>query len=319
MTSFSYGLTKAMLRLLPVKAFLSSSPEKLIRAARKVNAMPGRGFQIPKQKGFSYTSLSLQAEGGDRRCLRIRPELCSGTAAAGGRALLFLFGGGMVTEPDASDIKPALDISRQTEREVWYPFYPLCLDQSILPCLEMLYACYQAMLQEYKAEDICVLGYSSGAGLAMYLTHLILERGELPVPEQLILVSPGAVSEDPAWRARVAEIAPRDLLIGPAFLDFVIPLMAHGEELPAWIAQPWAGGLKGFPPCRFWFGGDEILAASVPDFEAACREAAIPYTMTVGQGLCHCYPFIPGPGFPEKTEALKQIVEQVREGAPSRE
>lgn len=308
MVSASYRFVKGALRLIPVKRFLSGDPERLIKICRKINNGKSRGFQIPKDPGFAYDSRAFQTVDGDRRALIIRPE------ASPRKALLYLFGGGMVTEPDRSDLRPALRFARETGRETWFPFYPLCLVHGVMPAIRMTLDCYRAMLETFRPEDICVLGYSSGTILAFGLYRLIREhRPDLPLPGKMILLSPGAVVDDPAWRARVMRLAPNDILMSPAFLDSVGTILSRGEPIPDWVLNPWIGGLDGFPPCHLWFGSDEVLAASIPNFEEALKKAGVPYTLTVGEGMCHCYPVISGPSFPEKEAATKELIKQINE------
>lgn len=229
---------------------------------------------------------------------------------ASDKALLFIYGGGMVSEADMTDIGPAMRFAEDTQREVWFPFYPLCLDYSAMTSLEMVYGCYREMLKLWLPQDICVLGYSSGAGLALALCHLLREQRD-PQPEKLILFSPGSITDDEAWHQRARHLARKDVLVDYQFLGSIRTIMEHGEQLPEWFLNPWSGGFEGFPRCHFWFGGDELFAASIPNFESACREAGVPYTVTVGDRMCHCYPFIPGPDFPEKQAALRQITAQI--------
>lgn len=312
MPSFRYRMVRTLLRLLPLKAMMSASPERLLRLARKLNQGKESGVLIPKDPSFTYEDCPVVVAGQSWHCLQIRDaKACEKPA----KALLYLYGGGMISAPDTSDLRPALQLARVTKREVYVPFYPLCLENSVRVSLDMILACYKAMLQSYLAHSISVLGYSSGANLALGLSHMIREvKGALPQPEQLLLISPGAMSKDPEWIDRAKTLARKDVLVGYPYLQSAKTIMEHGEALPEWFLTPWAASFSGFPPCHFWFGGDELFAASIPNFKAACERAGIPHTMTVGEGLCHAYPFIPGPGFPEQKEALDQIATVLKSG-----
>lgn len=325
MPSVQYRLVSTLFRMLPVKKMLSAPVDKLMSMARKSNARKGKGFQIPKDPGFAYQDTTVSIDNKEWHCLRIRDKATGSTAFSDKdaatqanpapspqKALLLIYGGGMVTAADASDIQPALTLARATQREAWFPFYPLCLDYNAMVSLEMIVACYREMLKTYPADKICILGYSSGACLALALCHHIRSNAtDLPQPEKLILLSPGALTDDPAWHERAKALEKKDILVGYGFLGSIQPIMEHGRPLPSWFLNPFSAPFDGFPPCHFWFGSDEILAASVPNFEEACHAAGVPYTMTVGEGMCHCYPVIPGPDFPEKREALARIAEQI--------
>ena len=310
MTSFRYRMIRFILKVLPFKKMLSAPADKLIKAARRMNAGKGRVFRIPADPTYVYEDISVRAAGKMWHCLVIRDK--DDAMSKPDKAVLFLYGGGMISEPDKSDILPAMNLARATGREVWFPFYPLCIDYSAMRSLEMVSACYREMLLRLSPQKVTVLGYSSGANLALALSHSIRERDEkLPQPEKLILISPGAITDDKDWRERAARLASRDILVGTQFFDNVKTIMEHGENLPAWFLNPWSASFDGFPPCHFWFGGDELLAASAPNFSAVCDRAKIPYTMTVEEKMCHSYPFIPGPAFPEKKAAFHEIVDRI--------
>lgn len=307
MTSAKYKVFKAALRLIPFKRLLSMDPDKMIALARKANSQKGRGFQIPDDKDFTYEDLSISQEGKDWHCLRMRPR-----ASKSHKAMLFLFGGGMVTAAEMSDIRPAMRMGKEADREVFFPFYPLCTDYSLMVSAEMVYKCYKEILKEYRPEDVCIVGCSSGASLALVVAHLINEKDDLtPMPEKMILLSPGDLVDTPDWWARVRQIEKKDILMTSKFLSNVAEIMSHGEKLPKWAVNPTSRSFENFPSSCFWFGSDEVLAASIPNYEEVCRKAGVKYSMTVGQGMCHCYPVIPGPSFPEKEEAIEEIIRQI--------
>ena len=83
-------------------------------------------------------------------------------------AVLYLFGGGMITQPDKLDFALSERIMEQTGKDVWFLFYPLCSeDVKIDKTYEVSFETYRLMTESYKAENISVLGFSSGACLAI--------------------------------------------------------------------------------------------------------------------------------------------------------
>ena len=44
------------------------------------------------------------------------------------RAILYFFGGGMVIGPDKGDLPVMRKLCRETGCDVWFPFYPLCIE-----------------------------------------------------------------------------------------------------------------------------------------------------------------------------------------------
>ena len=49
------------------------------------------------------------------------------------RAILYFFGGGMVIGPDKGDLPVMRKLCRETGCDVWFPFYPLCMEHCIIP------------------------------------------------------------------------------------------------------------------------------------------------------------------------------------------
>ncbi len=89
------------------------------------------------------------------------------------KANLFLIGGGMITAPRPVSIKKALRFAKETGVDVFVPYYPLCTDYPLTKAYEMIHATYKEMLKEYRAEDISVLGTSSGGNLALGMVPYI--------------------------------------------------------------------------------------------------------------------------------------------------
>lgn len=81
----------------PAKRMFGLPQEKLFAKAAQLNAK--RGFAVPTDKKHVYTDVRVGERG---HCLKIRQP---GTQRD--KAMLFLFGGGMVIGPDAGDRKAA--------------------------------------------------------------------------------------------------------------------------------------------------------------------------------------------------------------------
>lgn len=84
-------------------------------------------------------------------------------------AILFLYGGGMILSPDCRDIKFAASVGKRSKSDIWFPNYPLCMENSIDMIYRMLFEVYKRMVKEYGAENISFLGFSSGAALSIGL------------------------------------------------------------------------------------------------------------------------------------------------------
>ena len=88
------------------------------------------------------------------------------------RAILYFFGGGMVIGPDKGDLPVMRKLMRDTGCDVWFPFYPLCMEHCITDTYEMAYECYRRMIELYGGGNVSTCGFSSGGALALGTTPL---------------------------------------------------------------------------------------------------------------------------------------------------
>ena len=63
------------------------------------------------------------------------------------RAILYFFGGGMVIGPDKGDLPVMRKLCYKTGCDVWFPFYPLCMEHCITETYDMAYECYRRMIK----------------------------------------------------------------------------------------------------------------------------------------------------------------------------
>ena len=66
------------------------------------------------------------------------------------RAILYFFGGGMVIGPDKGDLPVMRKLCRETGCDVWFPFYPLCMEHCITETYAMVYECYRKMIDTVR-------------------------------------------------------------------------------------------------------------------------------------------------------------------------
>ena len=90
------------------------------------------------------------------------------------RAILYFFGGGMVIGPDKGDLPVMRKLCRETGCDVWFPFYPLCMEHCITETYAMVYECYRKMIELYGSGNVSTCGFSSGGALALGVANHIL-------------------------------------------------------------------------------------------------------------------------------------------------
>ena len=211
------------------------------------------------------------------------------------RAILYFFGGGMVVGPDRGDLPVMRKLMRDTGCDVWFPFYPLCMEHCITETYDMVYECYRRMLALYGGGNVSTCGFSSGGALALGIAaHNNAQANPLPQPRHIVAVSPGEVPWNDAERARMQALNTRDVSIDYAFMVTVEKFMRHGQEnVPDYMISGSRGDFSGVGDIHFVYSADEVLYGALPDFEAACRRANVPYTAFARPKMVHCYCMLP--------------------------
>ncbi|MDR3036997.1 MAG: alpha/beta hydrolase [Coriobacteriales bacterium] len=213
----------------------------------------------------------------------------------GDPVVLFLHGGGLIFEALPVHWMAASKIVRSTGARVVFPAYPLLPKATIYESSDAVLEVYRHIRTLHASETITVLGDSSGAALAVMLTHTILRHEpELGVPRQLILASPPqAVVDDPLVRARMEAQQATDAMIPFSLLGVLEALMPVREGRDSYYATPLEGSFDGFPPTTILSGTAEVFYPLMEGFISRLRAANVSVTYYPGTDLCHVYPYIP--------------------------
>ena len=181
-----------------------------------------RGVFTPTDHKAHYETITV----GGFPCLIVREH-----PKPSERAILYFFGGGMVIGPDKGDLPVMRKLCRETGCDVWFPFYPLCMEHCITETYAMVYECYRKMIALYGGGNVSTCGFSSGGALALGIAaHNNAQPEPLPQPRHIVVVSPGEVPWNDAEKARMQALNKRDVAIDYAFMVTVEKLMRHGCE-----------------------------------------------------------------------------------------
>lgn len=300
--SIRFSIAKFIVKLSGYKKIFALPHDELLTKMEKINGK--RGFKIPKDRHFIYGDVKVYDD--KYHCLTIQKN-----EEKAKRAILFCYGGGMIIAPDKDDIKKGIAFGKDCNMDVWFPYYPLCTDHSIKDLYEMIFETYKKMIDVYEAENITVLGYSSGGaiaiGLGLYNNYL---GRPLPMPRRIIASSPGCCPNKPKQIEKMNVLNEKDVLLDSKFMESVHEFMEHGEkDIPEFMLSGYAGDFSNMPPIDFWYGSDEVLYAFADDFIDACKKAGVAYTLNIGKEMCHCYPMLKL--FPEGKEANEAICRQI--------
>ncbi len=227
-------------------------------------------------------------------------------------ANLFIIGGGMVMAPRPDAVKKALRFAKETGIDVYVPYYPLCTDYPLTKAYEMIHETYKDMLKEYKAENISILGTSSGGNLALGMVPYINDgHRDVPMPGYILAISTGTcVDTDEEWE-RMLELDKKDVAIPAAYMKTAVDIMRHGDmSVPEYMIWLQKADFTNCPYVTFMYGSDETLFACAPSFEKAMQKYNAHYEMIVGEGMFHCYPVFPI--VKEAKEGWNQMIELIK-------
>ncbi len=283
MSLFS-ALLRGAYRALGVKKAFSLPEEEIRGVIEKQNRR--RGAFVPTDHKAYYET--VQVKGFSCLIVREKPKPAP-------RAILYFFGGGMVIGPDKGDLPVMRKLARDTGCDVWFPFYPLCMEHCITESYDMVFECYRQMIKAYGGGNVSTCGFSSGGALALGIAaHNNALGAPLPQPRHIVAVSPGEVPWNDAEKARMEALNSRDVSIDYAFMVTVEKFMRHGHDnVPDYMISGSRGDFSGVGDIHFFYSADEVLYGALPDFEAACKRANVPYTAFARPKMVHCYCMLP--------------------------
>ena len=299
--SIAAALLRGAYRLVGAKRAFALPKDEILKVIEKQNK--NRGVFVPTDHKAHYETIDV----GGFPCLIVREN-----PAPAKRAVLYFFGGGMVIGPDRGDLPVMRKLCRESGCDVWFPFYPLCTEHCITKTYDMVYECYRRMIERYGGGNVSTCGFSSGGALALGIAaHNNAQKAPLPQPRHIVAVSPGEVPWNDEEKKRMHELNARDVAIDVAFMELVEEFMRHGNpDVPEYMISGSRGDFSGVGDISFFYSADEVLYGALPDFEAACKRADVPYTAQARTQMVHCYCMLPY--FKEAREDFAKITAILR-------
>ncbi|SHM13704.1 alpha/beta hydrolase fold domain-containing protein [Ruminococcus flavefaciens] len=262
-----YKLTKAVVKAAKLRESLIGTKEEVLAKAAKMNAK-SRHFIMPDDSKAHYTDHLIQEK---YHCLEIDIE-----KKRRKKAVLFVFGGGMILGSDKGDVGISRKIAETTNADVWFPYYPICHEHDMLENVKMIYECYAKMLTFYKAENIVFLGFSSGGALILdlitYINELNDSGSHIPMPGMLIPVSSGSVPVTETEKAAINRLDKRDIMIPAEYMYIAHDIMCHGRDIPEIYLATAHGDFRNAPMTHFYYGSAETLYAFAPSYAESYRK-----------------------------------------------
>lgn len=229
---------------------------------------------------------------------------------AGGKALLFCHGGGMILPPMLQHWDLALYFLKNGERDVWFPDYPLIPDTDMYRSTTTCFEAYKEMLKVYKPEDIAFFGDSAGCALCLTVCFRARDNG-LPLPSRLFLFSPAHIDvSEENCREEMDIIAPLDILIPLRLIDNLNVFLRPGKEAAHNECDPYHGEIEGFPPMDIFTGSKEVFSSHAIRFYELAKRKGIDATLKIGRSVMHDWILMPLGE--ESLEVRRMIAEKLK-------
>ena len=282
--SIQFVITKLLVRLSGSKRITGLPKDKMLKQIRRRNKL--NRFFIPGDGKFVYRDVKVRVDDLDGAvanglseefhclaiCHREKPK----------RAVLCVYGGGLF-------VGFAKKMAANTGADVWFPYYPLCDEYTIRDSVRMLYEVYAAMCREY--EDVRWYGYSSGGALLLLLgAYLNYKNKPLPMPEKLVLISPGGVpSTEEEWD-KMQSLDGRDVMLSAQYMKTIQPLLSHGNTtIPRWMQSCDGADFSDFPETWIYYGTSEVLSAKAAAYDEMLTKAGVRHHLKMAKDMPHCY------------------------------
>ena len=200
----------------------------------------------------------------------------------------------MLKYPTMTQARKFIDLSKKIDRDIVLPYYPLCPENTLPDVFDMLYNLYKKLLLQYPAENILLLGGSSGDNLAFGLvSHINAQREKLPKPGKIYASSPGTMLITDKEKTRAAALNKTDVVMSTSALETIFDCMAGGRIVPNYMKYLQCGNYSGLKSAYLCFGGDEIFSAAAYSIKASLEKYGVDVTLEIGEGLYHCYSVMP--------------------------
>ena len=214
-------------------------------------------------------------------------EWTSTPAAAAGRAILYLHGGGYVVGSLDSHRHAACEIGRAAGAPVLALGYRLAPEHRFPAAVDDALAGYRYLLaQGFAPGHIALAGDSAGGGLAVAAMVAMRDAG-LPQPGCAWLISPWVDLEGTA--ASLVTKSAEDPNVQKAGLDFMAGAYLGTTEPRHPLASPLYADLRGLAPLLIQVGAAETLLDDSTRLAANAGAAHVAVTMEIWPEMIHVW------------------------------
>ncbi len=219
------------------------------------------------------------------------------------RQILYLHGGAYINQPVSWHWTFLNNLSKKIDATITVPIYPKAPHHHYDESFEKVLPVYEDLLNRANAEDITIMGDSAGAGFALSLAQLLLEK-EMPQPGNLMLIAPWL--DLTLTNPEIPEFEKNDPMLaryGPAEIG---KLYAGDTDPNHYMLSPINGEIRGLGQITIFIGTHDILCPDARRFRDLAEEQNVAINYFEYHMMNHCFPLFP---IPEAKEAMTQMVD----------
>ena len=218
------------------------------------------------------------------------------------RYLFFLHGGGFVYNITKFDWNFLNKLIQHTHVGIVVPDYPLAPTHNYQDVFDMLVPQYSALLDSVGSENVILVGFSAGGGIALSLAQYAHEQ-QLQQPSEIILLSPllDATLQNPD----IQNIDKYDPYLDVKGLKLAVSAYATGTEADDYKISPIFGSLEGLAPIHLFMGTHGVLLPDAREFVAMDEEKSFPIKYHEYNQMYHAWIFL---NMPEAKDVFNKLV-----------
>ena len=283
MKSLKYRILLGAFRLIPVQKIMAMPPAKTQKLFRKAY----HGAQIPTVNDPELDIQTIMVSS----C----PVIWYRHKTHTGRLCIYLVGGGMLKYPKPSQAKEVLRLAKECGADFMLPYYPVVFTgHTLFDVYDMLYELYKRALKSYDAENITLVGGSSGGNLALGMISYINEAKDgLPVPGKVYAGSPGSLVLTEEERQKAVLLEKTDVVMSLKAIENIWEGTTGGKAIPDYMNYLQLGNYTGLKDAYISYGGDEVFAAFADSVRTRLEQYGVHVTLEIADGLYHSYAMIP--------------------------
>ena len=221
-----------------------------------------------------------------------------------GLYIFYLHGGGYVHNISKQHWQFIARLIRDTGAIVIVPDYPLAPETTAKISFSMVEASYKLLLDKTSSEKIILMGDSAGGGFALALAQK-LRNGNLPLPLQIILLSP--FLDASMLNPEIKSNEKKDPWLSVEGTKIAGKYWAGGLDVKNPLISPIYGSMEDLPQISVFIGGNDILLADNRKLKRIMEESKLPFNYFEYPTMFHVWVLVTI--LKEAKAAIHQIVE----------